>query len=145
MDSITKNLVRAGTVSSVDVENRTARVIFKDKSNLVSGELKVLANQPLVTVEKWVDGEKWNYDAQYSSADRSLGLGESYVTAAPKSPDVITVDKLIEYKCPTHVIDEKKYHKHVIKVYPWLPYVGQFVVCLYFANGGYDGIVLGGI
>jgi len=145
MDNILKNLVRLGTVSSVNVEERTARVIFKDKNQLVSGELKVLANQPLITIEKWVDGEKWNYSAQYSSADRSLGLGESYVKVAPDAPDVITVDKKIDYKCPLHGIDETKYHKHVTKVYPWLPYVGQFVLCLYLANGESDGFVLGGI
>ena len=82
--NVLKNIVRTGWVSSVNVEERTARVIFQDKGEtVVSGDLKILANQPVITIEEWADGAKWNYDAQYSSADRSLGLGESYVKAAP--------------------------------------------------------------
>ena len=34
---ILKNLVRISTVSSVDPDKRTARVIFTDQDNLVSG------------------------------------------------------------------------------------------------------------
>lgn len=41
MENILMNLVRIGTVSSVDSTKRTARVIFKDK-NMVSGWLIVL-------------------------------------------------------------------------------------------------------
>ena len=137
-----KEIVRIGTVSSVDKDKRTARVIFHDRSELPSWELKVLQNQPLITVEKWVDGAKWNYDAKYASIDRKLGLGESYTTEAP---DVITVERAIDYKCPLHGVDETKTHKHVITVYPWLPYIGQLVLCLYMPNGDGDGYVLGGI
>ena len=140
--AVLKEIVRIGTVSWVDPEKRTARVIFHDKDELPSGELKVLQNQPLITVEKWVDGAKWNYNAQYASIDRKLGLGESYTKAAP---DVITVEKAIDYKCPLHGVDETKTHKHVMKVYPWLPYIGQFVLCLYLPNGESDGFVLGAI
>ena len=76
-ESVLKNLVRAGWVSSVNVEERTARVIFKDKvETFVSGDLKVLQNQPLIVVEKWENDGKWNFTAQYASADRKLGLGE---------------------------------------------------------------------
>ena len=140
--AILKEIVRIGTVSWVDPDKRTARVIFHDKDELPSGELKVLQNQPLITVEKWVDGAKWNYDAKYASIDRKLGLGESYTKAAP---DIITVEKNIDYKCPLHGVDETKNHKHVMTVYPWLPYIGQFVLCLYLPNGESDGFVLGGI
>ena len=134
--------MRTGWVSSVNVEERTARVIFEDKGQtIVSGDLKIVANQPVITVEKWVDGDKWSYDAQYSSAPRDLGLGESYVKTAPDSPDVITTEKSIDYKCPLHGTDETKYHKQVVKVYPWIPYKGQFVLCLYIpratATGSY--------
>ena len=140
--AILKEIVRIGTVSWVDPDKRTARVIFHDKDELPSGELKVLQNQPLITVEKWVDGAKWNYDAKYASIDRKLGLGESYTKAAP---DVITVERDIDYKGPLHGVDETKAHKHVMTVYPWLPYIGQFVLCLYLPNGESDGFVLGGI
>ena len=138
--NVIKNIVRTGWVSSVNVEERTARVIFEDKGQtIVSGDLKIVANQPVITVEKWVDGDKWSYDAQYSSAPRDLGLGESYVKTAPDSPDVITTEKSIDYKCPLHGVDETKHHKTVVKVYPWIPYVGQFVLCLYIPRDDATG------
>lgn len=78
-----KNIVRVGTVSSVDANERTARVKFSDKNNLVSGPLKVLKNSPLMASE-------------------------------------ITID-------------------------PWLPKVGELVLCVYLPNGESDGFVIGGI
>lgn len=136
---ILKEIVRIGTVSSVDVEKRTARVIFPDKDNLPSGALKVLQNQPLITVEKWIDGTKWEYDAKYASVDRSLGLGESYTKAAPDIIKNETPGGEIKYA------GEIRAHKQTITVYPWLPYIGQLVLCLYLPNGESDGFVLGGI
>lgn len=41
MENILNNLVRIGTVSSIDPAKRTARVMFKDK-DMVSGWLSVL-------------------------------------------------------------------------------------------------------
>lgn len=134
-----KNIVRIGTVSSVDVKSRTARVLFPDKNNLVSGPLKVIQNQPLITVEKTVDGKQWDFTAQYATADRKLGLGESYTTA---TPDVITNE------APENEIKyagEIRAHTQEMKVYPWLPFIGQAVLCLYLPNGESDGFVLGGI
>ena len=142
-ESVLKNLVRAGWVSSVNVEERTARVIFKDKvETFVSGDLKVLQNQPLIVVEKWENDGKWNFMAQYASADRKLGLGESYTKAAP---DIIENERAIDYKCPLHGTDETKTHKEKVTVYPWLPYVGQFVLCIYLPTDDGDGFVIGGI
>lgn len=144
--NVLKNIVRTGWVSSVNVEERTARVIFEDKgTTIVSGDLKIIANQPVITVEKWENGGKWSYEAQYSSAPRDLGLGESYVKTAPDSPDVITTQKNIDYQCPLHGVDETKHHKTVVKVYPWIPYVGQFVLCIYIPRDDGDGYVIGGI
>lgn len=36
------NMVRVGTVSSVDAGRRTARVLFEDLDNMVSGDLSIL-------------------------------------------------------------------------------------------------------
>lgn len=156
-ENILQNLVRIGTVSSVDPVKRTARVIFKDRDNLVSGELKVLQNQPLITIEKWVTEEgaenKWNCSARYASADRKLGLGESYTKAAP---DVISNSKTIKYEktegipqpapsCPLTGVIENKSHRQTVTVYPWLPYIGQLVLCIYLPVFNGDGFVLGGI
>lgn len=153
MEGILENLVRIGTVSSVDPDKRTARVIFTGHDNMVSGELKVLQNQPLLVINKTVDGDAWDYSAQYASAPRSLGLGEKYTKSFP---DVIQLEATIEYEknntipdsslsCSyTGVIDTKT-HRHVVKVYPWLPYIGQLVLCLYLPVFNGDGFILGGI
>lgn len=53
-ENILANLVRIGTVSSVDEAKRTARVIFEDKG-LVSGSLHVL-QQPNTALSIEVNG-----------------------------------------------------------------------------------------
>ena len=157
-DSTLENIVRTGTVSSVDVENRTARVAFADKLDtqgkpLISGPLKIIQNQPLITIEKWVmesgTENKWELSAQYASADRKLGLGETYKTDVP---DVIENKKIIKHEktealssCALTGVLENKLNRETVKVYPWLPYIGQFVLCLFLPNGESDGFVLGGI
>lgn len=174
-----KEIVRIGTVSSVDKDKRTARVIFHDRSELPSWELKVLQNQPLITVEKWVEelGEenKWSFEARYNSQNRGLELSESYVCDSYESlRDVIKNEKIIKYekretinenapiqclngcsqacacgapiqKCPIQGVIENKKHRQTVTVYPWLPFVGQMVVCLFLPYGESDGFVLGGI
>lgn len=143
MEIDASKIVRVGQVSSVDVDSRTVRVVFLDKqdgngSPLISGALKVIQNMPLITVEKWVEEApgKWDFKANYNSHDRSLSIGEKYVKNKYTSLiDVIENEKEIEGKT----------HKEIVTVYPWLPYVGQFVVCLFLPNGEGDGFVLGGI
>lgn len=174
--AILNKVVRVGSVSSVDVASRTVRVAFADMLDsegnpLISGELKVLQNQPLITIEKWVEelgGEvKWDYSTEYNSHDRGLGLGESYVKKEyAEMKDVIKNEKIIKYEkretinegspipvsctgkaseCPLNGIIEYKKNRQTVTVYPWLPYIGQFVVCLFLPNGESDGFVLGGI
>lgn len=85
------NIVRIGTVSSINAAERTARVTYQDKANLVSGPLKVLNREPTVEIQ----------------------------TA--------------------------ELHTHDVTVKPWMPRVGDSVICLYLPNGESDGFVLGGI
>lgn len=178
------NIVRVGKVSSVDVNGRMVRVAFEDKLDtegkpLISGKLKVLQNQPLITVEKWVEElgteNKWDYEAYYNSQGRGLNLGESYVSDSYEDlKDVIKNEKIIKYEkretinenapiqclngcsqacacgapiqqCPIHGVIENKKHRQTVTVYPWLPFVGQLVVCLFLPYGESDGFVLGGI
>ena len=219
--SALNNLVRIGKVSSVDVEKRLVRVEFSDKQDvdgkpLISGELKVLQNQPFITIEKWVmedesefewehetvfDPDKYNSHqrdsgtwepfpgegrkTQYNSPDRELSFGEKYIKDSYETrKDIIENSRVIRYekretidknkplacvddppghvptpphplscticgapirKCPIYGIIEHKPHRQTVTVYPWLPYVGQLVVCLYLPNGDSDGVVIGGI
>ena len=155
-DEITalKNIVRIGVVDSVNVEKRTARVRFTDKNNLVSGELKVLQNHPLIVIEKELDGDKWASTAKYASADRGISGGS--ITYMKAAPDEITLTKAIDYNkvnsisepgssCAKTGVLETKTHKHKETIYPWLPYIGQMVLCIFLPIGGGDGFVIGGI
>lgn len=36
-------------------------------------------------------------------------------------------------------------HTHEVKISPWLPYVGQMVLCAILPNGDGDGFVIGGM
>lgn len=47
IETALKNMVRVGTVASVDQDKRTARVIYRD-TGYESGELYVLANRPYI-------------------------------------------------------------------------------------------------
>lgn len=136
------NLIRVGNVVSVDVEKGTARVFFP-ALNLTSGNLKILQNQPLITITKTENGSEWDFEAQYNSVDRGLKLGESYVKRS--KPDYIKLQRDIDYQCPLHGIDETKHHSHIVKIYPWMPYIDEMVVCIYLPFGDYHGFVLGGI
>lgn len=107
--TVLKNIVRVGTVSSVNAENRTARVNFVDKNNLVSGQLKILKNTPYVTVEKVT----LTYGVEEASGHTHTGKTEG--------------------------------HTHEVKISPWLPSVGDLVLCIYLPNGESDGFVVGGI
>lgn len=121
--------VRIGQVSAVNETARTARVFFTD-SEITSEELKVLINQPFITMMQKVDGENWNSTAQYATINRNSNIpGISY---AKSLPDTIETDK---------TIDGKKHEKE-ITIAPWLPYIGQQVVCI-FTDAG-DGFVAGG-
>ena len=77
--------IRVGKVSSVNVSARTARVIFGDRGDMVSGELAVLRNSPLITADITTDNKKWSVSETYSSAPRTLGRGEHYDKAEPDS------------------------------------------------------------
>lgn len=130
--------MRIGTVSSVDVANGTAYVAFADKDGMVSGALKVLQNQPVIAVENRIESKKWDCTASYATVDRKLGIGETYTKSLP---DIIT------NKSPANEITyagEIRAHTQEIKVYPWLPYIGQMVVCLFLPNGDGDGFIIGG-
>lgn len=122
-----KNIVRIGIVSSVNPAKMTARVKIQEQS-IVTGDLKIVQNTPLITVVNKEAGTKWEYEAEYTGYDRKLGLGESY---KKKYPDTI------------HTTYEDK--EQTIKVYPWIPYIGQWVLCIFMPDGEGDGFILGGI
>lgn len=80
-----ENIVRIGKVSSVNAADRTARVTFEDRNNLVSGPLKVIKSPPFVTVEETT----LTYGVQEAEGHTHEGKTESHthgVTVAPWLP-----------------------------------------------------------
>lgn len=132
-----KDMVRVGVVSSVNVEKMTARVKIQDQG-IVTGDLKIVQNTPLIIVTNKNDNVKWSYEAQYVTHDRKLGLGESY---KKEYPDII---KTKTGGCPTETHNQCKQEQE-FKIYPWIPFIGQWVLCLFKPNGEGDGFILGGI
>ncbi len=122
-------MLRVGKVSSVDTTERTARVIFEDRRDMVSAPLKVLSNTPVISVAITTSAAAWDMSQSYASAPRQ-DVNASY---KKKPPDTI------------HGELAEKLHSVDIKVLAWLPYVGQTVVCIMVDNGDGDGFVIGGI
>lgn len=52
--SVMRNIVRVGTVTATDDEKVTARVEFKDRSGIVSHELKILVKNSLKNKDYWM-------------------------------------------------------------------------------------------
>lgn len=126
--------IKIGKVSSVDVKKRTARVVFEDKEDMVSAELKVLINHPLIKIVKKDNGAKWSGVGSYNSQPRNLGDD----TYKKELPDTVDLNKVIIYK------GEPRTHDLHVEIHPWLPYVDQFVLCAFPSIGAGDGFILGG-
>lgn len=122
--------IRVGKVSSVNTSARTARVVFGSMDGMVSAELVVIRNSPLITADITTGNKMWSISETYASAPRALGRGERYDNAEP--------DKISGSLSPDG-------HKADISVYGWLPYVGQTVVCLIPSNGEGCGFIVGGV
>lgn len=137
-----ETILRVGKVSAVDIGKGKCRVIFPDKDNMVSPWLTVLRQVPMVTVEKWTDGEKWEMEAAYGTYDHTLGIGETYRKGFP---DEIENTITLEYYCPEHGAEDVKVHQERVVIRPWMPYVDQMVLCVYMPYGKYEGYVLGAI
>lgn len=130
-------MYRIGTVTVVDVKKRTARVNFPDV-NIVSDWLPILNHSSFVTLAAKSDGKSWTINEKYASADREMNIGEEYTNSHPDAIDGTSPP----IQCPsgcTHT------HEITVRVYGWLPFVGQSVVCLYNDDFNGDGIIIGGL
>jgi len=149
---ILKNIIRTGAVESVDLKSGTARVRFADKDNLLSSPLKVMKNSPMIVIEKEVDGESWDVTAEYATVERLKMPG---MTFNKSDHDTVTLSKTIQYEKKNAIPDSsgcnyvgvigEKTHKHTVKIYSWMPYIGQNVICVYLPIGNGDGFVIGGV
>lgn len=120
-----QELIRSGTVSTLDPERGTARVIY-DSTGMVSGELVVLRRVPVVTIRE----TELTYRVQGAA-----------VTGRTEESSLHShgVDLIHEHGGITEP------HAHETKVASWLPAVGEAVLCLCLPNDSGDGYILGGI
>lgn len=130
-------MFRIGIVTVVDVKKRMARVRFPDV-DIVSDWLPVLDHSSLVTLALKSDGKAWTISEKHSSADRELNSGAEYTKSHPdeisgKSPDI---------ECAGGHVHT---HEIAMKIYGWLPFIGQTVVCEYNDEFNGDGIIMGGL
>lgn len=130
-------MYRIGTVTVVDVKKRTARVNFPDV-NIVSDWLPILNHSSFVTLAAKSDGKSWTINEKYASADREMNIGEEYTNSHPDAIDGTSPPIQCSSGC-THT------HEITVRVYGWLPFVGQSVVCLYNDDFNGDGIIIGGL
>ena len=130
-------MFRIGTVTVVDVKKRMARVNFPDV-NIVSDWLPILNQSSFVTLALKSDGKDWTISEKYASADRNMGIGEEYTKNHPDELDGVSPEIQCSGGC-THT------HEITVKIYGWLPFIGQSVVCEYNDDFNGDGIIMGGL
>ena len=129
-------MFRIGTVTVVDVKKRMARVKFNDV-DIVSDWLPVINHSSFVTLALKSDGKEWTISEKHASADRGLGSME-YTKVHPDEID----GKSPEISCAGGHVHT---HEITMKIYGWLPFVGQTVVCEYNDEFNGDGIIMGGL
>lgn len=93
-------------MTSIDVQNRTVRVLFPDV-NIVSGWLKVIKSPPFIPKK----------GTEQCTEKESGGNGESAFSS----------------------------HSHKVTISPWLPGIGDTVLCIYNSGFNDDGYVLGAL
>lgn len=119
-----KNIVRKGTVQSVDKKKMKARVKFGDKGGIISGELHILIQKRHIihdTVEAWLEDEADRIKKDVTDVSINASYHDDEVIRDP-SPSV---------------------HKAWLAY--WLPEVGDMVLCLMIPDGDGEGYILGGI
>lgn len=121
-----ENSIRIGEVSSVNAQKRTARVSFTTLG-YTSEEIKVLTNQPFLTMKRKENGADWKHEAKYATCERETDLAN--VSFKKSAPDTIKA---------SYQSSEVE-----IKIEPWLPYIGQLVICVYDDTG--TGYIVGGV
>lgn len=101
-----KNMVRLGTVMSVDKDKMTARVKFEDKGGITSSPLHIL-KRPVYVVPAMESGSE----------------GQEGQTAETE----------LEYDVRDNTKKIKHYHEAYIT--PWVPSVNDMVLCIMMADG----------
>ncbi len=124
-------MFRIGTVTVVDVKRRMARVKFPDV-DIVSDWLPVLNHSSFITLSLTSDGKKWDVSEKHASADRGLNNGAEYTNSHPDEIGGVSPDN-------SHT------HEITVRVYGWLPFIGQTVMCEYNDDFNGDGIIMGGL
>ncbi len=127
-ENILANIVRVGTVSSVDAGARKARVLFPD-TGITSGWLLV--------IQHYAAGIYVDPDYRHAHGG-TVSDEPNHTHSAP-----VPIDPAGGH---THTIDEQPDHDHPgTHLTFWMPKVGEKVLTLYVPVYNGDGFILGGI
>lgn len=74
-----KNIIRIGRVSSIDVNTNTARVVFSDKDDLVSGNLMIVNRGSMVDKDYWIPDIDEQVLCLMLPNKSGLGLNEGFI------------------------------------------------------------------
>lgn len=110
------DIIRIGIVSTISPNNRTVRVRFPS-DDMVSGWLKVIKSPPAVNATAMATA-----DTTVNGNDEGANVKDSN----------ISVDVNVDVDVKTEVS-------------PWMPVVGETVLCVYNSGFNEDGFVIGGM
>ena len=109
----------------------------------MTGDLKIIQNTPLITVINTDSGVPWKHRFQYVQFDgREVKLEDDY----RKSFSAILQVEEYKKKYPDYLETwNDTGQKQEVRVFPWIPYIGQWVLCIFKPDGEGDGFIIGGI
>ena len=159
-EAILRRLVRTGTVSSVDYSRWTARMTLEDQTDadgnpLVTADLPVLQAPPLITLEGAENDADWDFSGAYATApvdcdgNRRPDLDNllPYVSYTKAYPDTCEISRTDQYRQNSvdgdTIVHETWSHRLIVR--PWMPYIGQKVVCVFLPLRNSPGFVIGGL
>ena len=94
MDTDIKNLIRTGTVSSINAENGTVRVTYDDKDGILSGELHTIARGGRTDKDYWLPDVGEPVVCLFNPASKNLNdgwvIGTSFSHKNPPNARVAT-------------------------------------------------------
>lgn len=120
-----KNIIRVGIVSSIDMLSLRVRVFFPQLDNLVSDWIAVM-QQPIILSTD--DAGAHSHTASSESAGSHTHGGE--VGSGGSHAHVVTVESVSD-------------HAHNLSIYGWMPEINDKVLVLYAQGFSADGYVLG--
>ena len=117
LESQMANLMRVGTVSSIDDANETARVAFSERDNLVSYDLPVMVRNTLKNKDYWMPdvGETVLCCFLPIGMEAGFVMGGFYTDGVPKPADTVN-KRVTKYEDGTTITYDRSQHLLTVDV-----------------------------